>query len=146
MLWSGIKKLGKELGFKRTNSEVVGTLKNCFIKMYDGNNMKVLEIFSPELDDTDKEYILNVLNQNKIKRYEWQNCGVRIIFQEYIRPYSIIKIKNILFTVVEHFEKNILIIFLIVINAGFKKRLKFITLVMYRIIYVMIVLKNIKMI
>jgi hypothetical protein len=106
MLWPGIKKLGKELGFKRTNSEVVGTLKNCFVKMYDGNNIKVLEIFPPELDDMDKEYILNILNQNKIKKYEWQNNCIKIIFQEYIRPYSITKIKNILFTIVEHFDQK----------------------------------------
>lgn len=106
MLWPGIKKLGKELGFKRTNSEAAGTLKNCFIIMYDGAGKKVLEIFPPEIDDTDKEYILNVLNQNKIKECEWLNNGVRIIFQEYIRPYSMNKIKNIIFTIVEHFEQK----------------------------------------
>ncbi|MDR0321353.1 MAG: hypothetical protein LBI28_07600 [Treponema sp.] len=106
MLWPGIKKLGKELGFKRTNSQVVGILKNCFVRMYDGKNMKILEIFSPEIDDTDKEYILNLLNQNKIKKNEWKNNGIIIIFEEYIRPYSIIKIKNILFTIVEHFEQK----------------------------------------
>jgi hypothetical protein len=106
MLWPGIKKFGKELGLKRTNSQVVGTLKNCFIKMYDGNNIKVLEIFPPEMDDTDKEHIVNILNQNKIKKNEWQDNGVKIIFQEYIRPYSIVKIKNILFAIVEYFEQK----------------------------------------
>jgi hypothetical protein len=106
MIWPGIKKLGKELGFKRTNSQISGTLKNCFVKMYDGHNLKVLEIYPPELDDADKEYVLNILNQNKIKKNEWENNGVKIIFQEYIRPYSIVKIKNILFTIVEHFEQK----------------------------------------
>jgi hypothetical protein len=40
MLWPGIKKPGKELQLKRTNSEVVGMVKNCFVKMYDGSNIK----------------------------------------------------------------------------------------------------------
>jgi hypothetical protein len=106
MLWPGIKKLGKELGLKRTNSEVVGMLNNCFIKMFDGTNIKVLEIFSPETDDTDKEQIEDILKQNKIKKYEWLNNGIRIIFSEYIRPYSTKKIKNILLIIVEHFIKK----------------------------------------
>jgi hypothetical protein len=106
MLWPGIKKLGKELGLKRTNSEVVGIIKNCFIKMFDGDNMKVLEIFSPEINDKDKEQIEDILKNNKIKKYEWLNNGVRIIFSEYIRPYSMIKIKNILLIIVEHFSKK----------------------------------------
>jgi hypothetical protein len=106
MLWPGIKKLGKELGFKRTNSEVVGTLKNCFIKMYDGKNIKVLEIFLPEMDDPDKEYIMDVLKQNKIKKSDWKDSGITITFQEYIRPYSTAKIKSILFTIVDYFEQK----------------------------------------
>jgi rubrerythrin len=104
MLWPGIKKLGKELGLKRTNSEVVGTLKNCFVKMYDGMNMKVLEIYPPEADDADKEHISGLLKQNKVKQHDWLNNGVKIIFQEYIRPYSMKKIKNILSVIVEYFE------------------------------------------
>jgi hypothetical protein len=106
MLWPGLKKLGKELGFKRTNSEVVGKLKNCFIKMSDGNNMKVLEIFPPQIDDTDKAQIEGILKQNKIKKFDWLNNGVRIIFYEYIRPYSIIKIKNLLNVLAEYFNQK----------------------------------------
>jgi hypothetical protein len=106
MLWPGIKKLGKDLRFKRTNSEVVGNLKNCFIKIFDGNNMKVLEIFSPEIDDVDKEWIENILKQNKIKKHDWLNNGIRIIFSEYIRPYSIEKIKSILLNIVEYFNQK----------------------------------------
>jgi hypothetical protein len=58
MLWPGIKKLGKELQLKRTNSEVIGMVNNCFVKMYDGNNIKVLELLVPELDNFDKENIV----------------------------------------------------------------------------------------
>jgi hypothetical protein len=74
--------------------------------MFDGTNMKVLEIFSPETDDNDKEQIEDILKQNKIKKHEWLNNGVRIIFSEYIRPYSTKKIKNILLIIVEHFNKK----------------------------------------
>jgi len=106
MLWPGLKKLGKELGFKRTNSEVVGTLKNCFIRMFDGNNRKVLEIFSPQMDDTDKTRIKSILKENKVKECYWLINGVRIIFYEYFLPYSTVKIKNLLCVLVEYFNQK----------------------------------------
>ncbi len=37
MLWPGIKKLGKKLHLKRTDSEAVGMVKNCFVRLYDGS-------------------------------------------------------------------------------------------------------------
>jgi hypothetical protein len=106
MLWPGIKKLGKELGLKRTNSEAVGMVKNCFIRMFDGNNMKVLEIFSPQIDHMDKIHIEDILKQNKVKKHDWLINGVRIIFHEYIRPYSTVKIKNLLNVLVEYFSQK----------------------------------------
>jgi len=104
MLWPGIKKLGKELELKRTDSEVVGKVKNCYVKMYDGQNMKILELLVPELNDSDKEYIENKLIENKVKRHEWFECGVRIIFNEYFIPYSTKKIKDILIDFTDHFS------------------------------------------
>jgi hypothetical protein len=71
MLWPGLKKLGKELQLKRTDSEVVGKVQNCFVKVYDGMNMKVLEIFVPEINDSDKEYMIKILGTKKVKNYEW---------------------------------------------------------------------------
>ena len=106
MLWPGLKKLGKELGLKRTNSEVVGTLKNCFIRMFDGNNKKVLEIFSPQIDDGDKTRIEGILKDNKVKEYSWLINGVRIIFNEYFIPYSTVKIKNLLYVIVDYFSQK----------------------------------------
>jgi len=106
MLWPGIKKLGKELQLKRTDSTVAGMVKNCFVQMYDGQNMKVLELFVPEINDTDKEYIVNKLKTNKVKRHEWFEYGIRIIFNEYFRPYSIGKIKDILTDITEYFSVN----------------------------------------
>ncbi|GHU75045.1 hypothetical protein FACS189461_0520 [Spirochaetia bacterium] len=106
MLWPGIKKLGKELQLKRTTSEVVGMVNNCFVKMYDGSNIKVLELFVPELDNSDKENIINKLQLNKIKKYDWMANGVKITFQEIIRPYSIKKIKNVLTELTEYFDKK----------------------------------------
>jgi hypothetical protein len=106
MLWPGLKKLGKELGLKRTNSEIVGTLKNCFVKMFDGTNMKVLEIFSPQMDDADKARIESILKENKVKKHDWLDNGVRIVFYEHFRPYSTVKIRNLLNVLVEYFSQK----------------------------------------
>jgi hypothetical protein len=106
MLWPGIRKLGKELQLKRTDSEVVGMVQNCFVKMYDGNNMKILELFVPEINDSNKEYIINKLVESKVKKYEWLEYGLRIIFNEYVRPYPISKIRGILIDFTEYFSKE----------------------------------------
>lgn len=106
MLWPGIKKLGKELQLKRTDLEVVGMVKNCLVKMYDGNNMKVLELLFPATNDIDKEFLTNILAQNKIKKYDWLTNGIRIIFTELIKPYSMLKIKTILLSITDYFEKT----------------------------------------
>jgi hypothetical protein len=104
MLWPGIKKLGKELSLKRTDSEVVGIIRNCFVKMYDGNQIKVLELYVPEIDDDDKNFILKNLESNKVKRYEWLPKGVKIIFTEVFLPYSIKKIKDLLDGLLKYFS------------------------------------------
>ena len=106
MLWLGIKKLGKELQLKRIDSEIVGMVKNCFVKLYDGKGMKFLELFVPEISDSDKEYIGDKLKINKIKKYEWLEYGVKIIFIENLLPYSMSKIKNILTDFTEYFSAN----------------------------------------
>jgi len=103
MLWPGIKKLGKELNLKRTDSEVTGMIKNCFVKMYDGNQIKVLELFVPQLNSDDKNEVIKKLESGKIKKYEWLSGGVKIIFQEYILPYSVTKIKELLDELVKYF-------------------------------------------
>ena len=105
MLWPGIKRLGKELQLKRTDSEVIGMVKNCLVKMYDGNNRKVLELFFPEINYIDKEFLINILVQNKIKKYDWLTNGIRIMFQEVFKPYSMSKIKDILLCITDYFEK-----------------------------------------
>jgi hypothetical protein len=106
MLWPGIKKLGKELCFKRTDSEAVGIIKNCFVKMYDGNQIKVLELYVPELDDDDKNYIIKTLEAKKVKKYEWLPNGIKITFVEIILPYSTEKIKNLLNEFVNYFSNK----------------------------------------
>ena len=106
MLWPGIKKLGKKLRLKRTGSEVVGVIKNCFVRMYDGNNKKVLELFAPEIDSADKEEISKKIKAGKIKNHDWLVNGVRITFTEIIRPYSMQKIENLLHELVDYFESK----------------------------------------
>jgi hypothetical protein len=106
MLWPGIKKIGRELQLKRTKSEVVGEMENCYVKMYDWRNMKVLELYVPELDDVDKKSIGEKLKSSKIKNYVWLNNEIKITFWELFRPYSINKIKNILIELVEYFSQK----------------------------------------
>ena len=102
MLWPGIKKLGKKLGLKRTDTEVAGVIRNCFIRMYDGYNKKVLELFAPKIDNLDRKNIIERLEANKIKKYEWLVNGVKITFQEILKPYSMGKIENLLQELVEY--------------------------------------------
>jgi hypothetical protein len=106
MLWPGIKKLGKELNLKRTDSEVVGLIKNCLVKMYDGYNMKVLELYVPEMDNDDKNNIIKRLETRKIKKYEWVPNGVKIIFIEIIIPYSLKKIRELLDEFINYFSNK----------------------------------------
>jgi hypothetical protein len=106
MLWPGIKKLGKELNLKRTDSEVVGFVKNCFVKMYDGRNMKILELYVPEMSDDDKNNIIKKLESRKIKKYEWIPNGVKIVFIEIFVPYSLKKIKELLDECINYFSNK----------------------------------------
>lgn len=103
MLWTGLRKLGKELDFERTDSEAAGMLKNCFVKMYDGKNLKAVELYTPQMEDDDKDYIVKKLEANKIKKHEWQQNGIKIEFAEYFIPYSISKIKDLLNELVNYF-------------------------------------------
>jgi len=104
MLWPGIKKLGKQLNLMRSDTEVTGRVRNCFVRMYDGNQIKVLELYAPNLDSDDKDFIIKRLDAGKIKKYEWPSNGVKIIFQEYLTPYSTKKIKELLDELVKYFS------------------------------------------
>ncbi|MCL2196460.1 MAG: hypothetical protein FWB77_02470 [Treponema sp.] len=104
MLWPGIKKLGKELNLKRSDFEAAGILKNCFVKMYDGRNMKVLELYTPQMDGDDKNDVIKMLENRRIKKYEWLPNGVKITFVEILKPYSMKKIKEILEEIVKYFS------------------------------------------
>jgi hypothetical protein len=106
MLWPGIKKLGRELNLKRTDSEVIGIIKNCIVRMYDGSNIKVLELISPVMDENDKQEIIKKLENKALKKYDWLKDGVRIIFPEMIKPYSVKKIKEILEELIGYFENK----------------------------------------
>jgi len=106
MLWPGVKKLGKELNFKRTDFEVAGILKNCFVKLYDGRNMKVLELYAPQMDGDDKNDVIKKLESRKIKKYDWLSNGVKITFVEILKPYSMKKIRDILDELVKYFSEK----------------------------------------
>lgn len=96
MLFPGVKKLGKFFGLVRSNSVAMGNIDNSYIRLYDGNNQKVLEFFFPKLEIHDKNEINELLKNNNVKKYEWSGDTVIITFPEYFKPYPVKNIRNII--------------------------------------------------
>jgi hypothetical protein len=96
MIFPGVKKIGRSLNIERTNNKALGKVGNTFIRLYDGNNMKVLEMTFPQITDNDKEIIDQIFRENKIKNVEWIETKVVVIFREIFWPYSTYKIKSII--------------------------------------------------
>ena len=96
MLFPGVKKLGKSFGLVRSSSVAMGNIDNSYMRLYDGNNQKVLEFFFPKLKIQDKNEISELLKRNKIKKHEWSGDTVIITFTEYLKPYPVNNIKNII--------------------------------------------------
>jgi hypothetical protein len=103
MVWLGIKRIGKKLGFRKTDTEALGFVGNIFAKIADRMGMKTLEIIFPSFDDNDKEFVLKFFAENKIKEYDWKQDGVLIIFRENFLPYSVKKIHNIIISISNYF-------------------------------------------
>jgi hypothetical protein len=74
--------------------------------MYDGYNMKVLELYVPQMDDDDKSNIIKKLEIRKIKGYTWSSNGVKIIFTEIVIPYSVKKIRELLDELINYFSNK----------------------------------------
>lgn len=96
MLFPGVKKIGKSFGLVRSSSVAMGNIDNSYIRLYDGNNQKVLEFFFPKLEIEDKNEISELLKKNKVKKHEWSDDTVIITFAEYLKPYPVNNIKNII--------------------------------------------------
>ena len=106
MLFPGVKKLGKQLEFERSDSMVIGKVKNTYVRLYDGNNCKILLMTFPEITDSNKMEIKTILDQYKIKKIEWTDNVMTINFIEIVRPYSIKKIKEIIEIISEYVLTN----------------------------------------
>ncbi len=88
MLFPGVKKIGKRLGLERADGVALGKLKNAFIRLYDGRNMKVLEMTYPALSEADKERVDGVLAERGVKRHEWAGSRLIVRLVEAFKPYS----------------------------------------------------------
>jgi hypothetical protein len=96
VLFPGVKKIGGHLGLEQTDSMAVGLVRNCYIRLYDGRNQKVLEVFPPKLEDGDHPKVEALLAQEKIKNFSWSDTSICVVFKEYVKPYSAEKIERII--------------------------------------------------
>jgi hypothetical protein len=106
MVWLGVKRLGKKLGFKKTDTETLGFVENIFVKIADRMGMKTAEIIFPELNENDQAYIVRLFGENKVKEYRWINNGIFIIFRENFLPYSVRKINNLIVLLSDYFKSK----------------------------------------
>jgi hypothetical protein len=66
----------EEIRFKKTDTEVLGFVKNIFVKIADRREMKTAEIIFPDfpdIDENDKAYIVELFGENNVKEYNWIN-------------------------------------------------------------------------
>lgn len=102
MVFPGVKKVGRALGLEMTNKQVVGKVENTTVRLYDGKNMKVLEMTFPKSEDSDKEVINTILSENKIKKCSWNNCTLKVIFVERFYPFSASRMIKIIKELANH--------------------------------------------
>ena len=106
MVWLGIKKLAKELNFQLAGSEAAGIVGNLFITLADRSGMKTMRIVFPELKEEDKNELIAIFKDQKIKRYTFDGNKVDIIFLEKLKPYSVKKIKEHIRIIQEYYSKR----------------------------------------
>lgn len=100
MIFPGLKKLGKEFGFKNNGTYFYGFINNTYVMFADGANQKnVSFIFPIELTEDDKKKILSWKRKGYAKTIDFfddQSSNVCIIFAEYFLPFKISKIKEVI--------------------------------------------------
>lgn len=100
MIFPGLKKLGKELGFKNNNTYLYGFVKNTYVMFADGSNKKTVWFRFPEKpDDADKQKILSWQKKGYAKIINFlddNSVDAEIIFTEYFIPYKVSKIKEVI--------------------------------------------------
>lgn len=110
MIFPGLKKLGNELGFKHNDKFIYGMLKNSYVMFADGPNQKNVYFRFPVIpDENDIAFIKGWCKKGYAKTveiYEEDTFNCKFNFMEYIVPYKISKIKEVIESVTGYiFEK-----------------------------------------
>ncbi|MBE6332748.1 MAG: hypothetical protein E7070_10655 [Bacteroidales bacterium] len=100
MIFPGLKKLGKQLGFKNNGIFFYGYLQNCFISFADGQGLKLLCIRTPvALDEEDKKKIKSWEKKGYASQVSFPEVSaqqITITFLEKFLPFKVAKIKEII--------------------------------------------------
>jgi hypothetical protein len=95
MLFPGIRKIGKELGLKRTSDAAVGMVSNTYVTLYDASNLKVADLRFPYIDSDFVTETEALLHEGGHKRFVWIDQTLRLEFQEIFKPFPVRKIKDL---------------------------------------------------
>lgn len=100
MIYPGLKKLGKELGFENNGHLVYGFINNTYVAFMDGSNRKFVYFrFPSDLDEEDKNKLLSWKKKGYAKTVTFLENNifdVEFEFTEYFVPFKISKIKEVI--------------------------------------------------
>ena len=103
MLWELERRYKLE---KTDSSELFGKIHNCFVYMYEDYVMKIVELYVPEIDESDKDYVREKLSSNRTIKYMWIENGIKISFISPPSTYPISSIKMVLDDLTEYFNNK----------------------------------------
>lgn len=110
MIFPGLKKLGKEFGFKNNGTFIYGFINNTYIMFADGQNQKnVWFRFHTELDEKDKQKIESWEKKGYAKKVvflEENSFDVEFFFMEYFIPFNIEKIKEVIEDITKYMSEK----------------------------------------
>lgn len=110
MIYPGLKKLGKELGFKNNGHLVYGFINNTYVAFMDGSNRKFVYFrFPSDLDEEDKNKLLSWKKKGYAKNVifsEGNIFDVEFEFTEYFVPFKISKIKEVIEDIANYFNEK----------------------------------------
>ncbi len=110
MIYPGLKKLGKELGFENNGHLVYGFINNTYVAFMDGSNRKFVYFrFPSDLDEEDKNKLLSWKKKGYAKTVifsEGNIFDVEFEFTEYFVPFKISKIKEVIEDIANYFNEK----------------------------------------
>lgn len=110
MVFPGLKKLGKEFGFKNNGTYFYGFINDTYVIFADGANQKNVSFRFPiRIDEDDKNKILSWKKKGYAKSIDFfdnQAFNVNIVFAEYFLPFKISKIKEVIEDITSYIKQK----------------------------------------